>query len=108
MAVTNLSNRTILTNSEAATAMRLHSDAATDVPEPLNTIVGRLLDMSAAIIRKRTVSTLPEAVLIQSIIELSIHFYDMPIGRRGEGLRRTGVQDLISPWRKRRSQVVSP
>ena len=48
MPVTNLSNRTILTNSEAGTAMRLHSDATTDVPEPLNSIIERLLNMSAA------------------------------------------------------------
>ena len=108
MPVTNLSNRTILTNAQAGTAMRLHSDATTDVPEPLNSIIERLLNMSAALIRKRTTPDLPEAVLIESIIQLSIHFYDQPIGRRGDALRRSGVQDLLAPYRKRRSQVVSP
>ena len=86
--------------------MRLHADLDVDVPEPLNGIVSRLLDTSAAIVRKRCVATLPESVLIDSIILMSQFLYDQGIGQRSNAWIRSGAMDICRPWIRRRGGVM--
>ncbi len=95
----------ILTNTQAAIQMRLHTDPDTDVVEPLNSIIERHLATADALIQKRTVN-LPQAVRINVAIMLTSHLYDSPLASFSNTWIRSGAYDICRPWLRRRAGVI--
>ena len=106
MALTNGVNATILTNAQAAVAMRLHGDPDVAVAEPLNGIIERLLNTCDAIVTGRTVDTLPQSVRLDCVLTLAAFMYDAPITGRSNAWIRSGAFDLCRKWLRRRGGVM--
>ena len=106
MPLTNGINSTILTNAQAATAMRLHADVQEPLTEPLNSIIERLLNTCDAIVTGRCVATLPQSVRLDCVLLLATFLYDQPISQRSNAWIRSGAMDICRPWIRRRGGVM--
>ena len=106
MPLTNGVNLTVLSNSQAASAMRLHADPDAAVPEPLNGIIERLLNTCDAIVTGRCVATLPQSVRLDCVLFLATFLYDQPISQRSNAWIRSGAMDICRPWIRRRGGVM--
>lgn len=96
----------ILSNGQAAAALRLATDASQDPPEPLNGIIDRLLNVADTLINRRTTDALPEPIRIEAVLALVQFMYDQPLGNRSNAMIRSGVYEMIRPYMKRRTGII--
>ena len=90
-----------ITDVEVAISLRLHTDPAIPLEEPIAGLLGRLLSAASAIIDEYSGDGTPIDVCDQAAIELVGYWYDKPTFTRlpAYSFRNSGAQSTLSFWR---------
>ena len=90
-----------LTAIALAGKMRL-GDGQSDLPEPLGSTIGGLLDSVTAMV-ERNAPDAPESVQNEAATRLAAFLFEAPVSRQSQNpMAQSGAGAMLAPWRRQR------